>query len=59
MLWKKLYDDAPDSQMRIAVLEAEAALRSQMVAVEREQNGLMVDAYREALDAPRVAQARR
>jgi hypothetical protein len=59
MLWKKLYDAAPDSQMRIAVLEAEAALRSQMVAVEKEQNSLMVDAYCEALDAPRVAQARR
>jgi hypothetical protein len=59
MLWKKLYDAAPDSQMRIAILEAEAALRSQMVAVEREQNALMVDAYREALDAPRVALARR
>jgi hypothetical protein len=59
MLWKKLYDAAPDSQMRIAVLEAEAALRSQMVAVEREQNALMVDAYREALDAPRVIAARK
>jgi hypothetical protein len=59
MLWKKLYDTAPDSQMRIAVLEAEASLRSQLVDVEREQNGLMVAAYREALDTPRVTQARR
>jgi uncharacterized membrane protein YidH (DUF202 family) len=59
MLWKKLYDAAPDSQMRIAALEAEASLRSQMVDVEREQNTLMIQAYREALDTPRVAQARK
>ncbi|HEU0177356.1 MAG TPA: hypothetical protein VFV58_24085 [Blastocatellia bacterium] len=59
MLWKKLYDSAPDSMMRVAVLEAEAALRSQLVEVEREQNSLMVAAYREALDTPRVTQARR
>jgi hypothetical protein len=59
MLWKKLYDSAPDSMMRVAVLEAEAALRSQLVDVEREQNSLMVAAYREALDTPRVTQARR
>jgi hypothetical protein len=59
MLWKKLYDSAPDSMMRVAVLEAEAALRSQLVEVEREQNSLMVQAYREALDTPRVVAARR
>src|SRR5262245_12255494 len=59
MLWKKLYDSAPDSMMRVAVLEAEAILRSQLVEVEREQNSLMVAAYREALDTPRVVAARR
>jgi predicted Co/Zn/Cd cation transporter (cation efflux family) len=59
MLWKKLYDSAPDSMMRIAVLENEASLRSRMVDVEREQNGLMIQAYREALDTPRVTAARR
>jgi hypothetical protein len=59
MLWKKLYDSAPDSMMRVAVLEAEASLRSQMVDVEREQNALMIQAYREALDTPRVTAARR
>jgi hypothetical protein len=59
MLWKKLYDAAPDSMMRVAVLEAEAVLRSQMVDVEKEQNALMIQAYREALDTARVAQARR
>jgi uncharacterized membrane protein YhaH (DUF805 family) len=59
MLWKRLYDMAPDSMMRVAVLEAEASLRSRMIDVEREQNDLMVQAYREALDTPRVTQARR
>jgi hypothetical protein len=59
MLWKKLYDAAPDSMMRVAVLEAEASLRSQLVDVEREQNALMIAAYREALDTPRVTQARK
>jgi hypothetical protein len=59
MLWKKLYDSAPDSMMKVAVLEAEAALRSQLVEVEREQNALMIAAYREALETPRVNAARR
>jgi hypothetical protein len=59
MLWKKLYDSAPDSLMKVAVLEAEASLRSQLVEVEREQNALMVAAYREALATPRVTEARR
>jgi hypothetical protein len=30
-----------------------------MVDVEKEQNALMIAAYREALDTPRVTQARR
>lgn len=59
MLWKKLYDAAPESAMRVAVLEAEADLRSQLVEVQREQNTLMVGAYRESMDTPRVSAARR
>lgn len=59
LLWKRLYDAAPESAMRVAVLEAEAALRSQLVEVQREQNELMIASYREALDTPRVTQARR
>lgn len=58
MLWKRLYDAAPESAMRVAVLEAEAELRSQLVEVTREQNDLMVESYRQALDTPRVRQAR-
>ncbi len=45
--------------MRVAVLEAEADLRSQLVEVQREQNTLMVGAYRESMDTPRVSAARR
>lgn len=59
LLWKRLYDSDHTSAMRIAVLAAEAALRSQLVEVQREQNDLMIAAYREALDTPRVSQARR
>jgi hypothetical protein len=59
MLWKRLYDLAPDSAARIAVLEAEADLRSQLIEVQREQNNLMVAAYRESLDTARVANARK
>jgi hypothetical protein len=51
--------DMYDSMMRVAALEAEAALRSQMVDVEGEQNTLMIQAYREALDTPRGAATRR
>jgi hypothetical protein len=59
MLWKKLYDAAPESAMRVAVLEAEADLRSQLVDVQREQNTLMIQAYRDAIETPRVMDARR
>jgi hypothetical protein len=59
MLAKKLYDAAPESAMRIAVLEAEADLRSQLVEVQKEQNALMIGAYRESLNTPRVTAARK
>jgi hypothetical protein len=59
MLWKKLYDSAPESAMRVAILEAEASMRSQMVDIQRQQNELLLESYREALDTPRVAEARR
>lgn len=59
MLWKRLYDSAPESAMRVAVLEAEASFRSQLVEVQKEQNGLMVHAYQGAMNSPRVSAARR
>lgn len=59
MLWKHLYDAAPDSQTRVAVLEAEAELKTGLVSVMKEQNQLMIDAYRDSLQTPRVTEARR
>ncbi len=59
MLWKRLYDLGPESQTRITVLEAEADLRSDLVKVQREQNQLMVSAYRESLNTARVNEARK
>lgn len=59
MLWKKLYDAAPESAMRIAVLEAEACLRSQLVEIQKEQNALMIQAYRDGMSTPRVSAARK
>ncbi len=59
MLWKRLYDSAPESAMRVAVLATEAQLRSDLVEIAREQNALMVASYREGLRTPEVEQARR
>lgn len=59
MLWKRLYDAAPESAMRVAVLEAEASLRSQLVEIQKEQNALMVQAYRDGMNTPRVSAARK
>lgn len=59
MLWKRLYDSAPESAMRVAVLETEAQLRSDLVEIAREQNALMIASYREGLRTPDVAQARK
>ncbi len=59
MLWKKLYDLAPDSAMRAAVLDAEASLRSELVQIQREQNALIVASIRDAMDTPKVTEARR
>ncbi len=59
MLWKCLYDLGPESQTRIAVLEAEADLRTELVKVQREQNDLMISAYRESLSTARVNEARK
>ncbi len=59
MLWKRLYDAAPESAMRVAVLEAEADLRSQLVEIQKEQNTLMVQAYRDGMNTSRVSAARK
>jgi hypothetical protein len=59
MLWKRLYDGAPESETRIAVLEAEAELRTEIVNIQREQNALMIESYRDSLNTPRVEAARK
>lgn len=59
MLWKRLYDAAPESAMRIAVLETEASLKSQLVEIQSEQNDLMIIAMREAMKSPEVMEARK
>jgi|SRR5262245_48058838 len=59
MLWKRLYDLGPESQTRIAVLEAEADLRSELVKIQREQNDLMIGAYRDGMNTARVNEARK
>jgi hypothetical protein len=58
MLWKRLYDAAPESEARIAVMEAEAELKEEIIQIEREKNALMIDAYRRSLDTDRVTAAR-
>jgi hypothetical protein len=58
ILWKTLYDRRPDSQARLAVLEADAAFRDGLLKVKREQDALMVHAYRSAIRAPEVTAAK-
>jgi hypothetical protein len=58
ILWKTLYDRRPDSQARLAVLEADAAFRDGLLKVKREQDALMIHAYRSAIRAPEVTAAK-
>jgi len=58
MLWKHLYDAAPESATRTAVLEAESDLRSELVRVRRQQDQMMVEEYRKSLTAEPVKRAR-
>ncbi len=58
ILWKTLYDRRPDSQARLAVLEADAAFRDGLLKVKREQDALMINAYRSAIRAPEVTAAK-
>lgn len=56
-LWKWLLDLHPESQERIAALEVEAEYANQWRELHREQNTMMVDAYRGAMDRPEIKQA--
>ena len=58
ILWKMLYDRRPESQARLAALEADAVFREGLLKVRREQDALMIDAYRAAIRAPEVTAAK-
>lgn len=58
MLWKRLYDLAPESEARVEVLETEAELRREIMKIEREKNALMIESYRDSLNTPAVEEAR-
>lgn len=56
-LWKWLLDLHPDSQERIATLEAESEYNTQWRQIQREQRDQIIGAYREGIDAPEVKAA--
>ncbi len=56
-LWKWLLDLHPDSQERIATLEAESEYNAQWREIQREQREQIVNAYREAQTSPEVKNA--
>ena len=56
-LWKWLLDLHPDSQERIATLEAESEYNTQWRQIQREQREQIIGAYREGIDAPEVKTA--
>jgi hypothetical protein len=57
-LWKRLYDLDPQSKTRTAILESEAELMDEIIGVQRQQNRLMIESYRDSLDTEAVRQAR-
>ncbi|MGH9841079.1 MAG: hypothetical protein ACREEM_20170 [Blastocatellia bacterium] len=56
-LWKWLLDLHPDSQERIATLEAESQYNAQWRDIQREQRDQIITAYREAQTSPEVKTA--
>lgn len=56
-LWKWLLDLHPDSQERIATLEAESSYNTQWRTIQREQRDQIIGAYREAQDSAEVKEA--
>ena len=58
MLAKRLYELRPDSQIRVAVLENEAKLMTELIAIEAEQNAALVADYRGSFNTETVKQAR-
>jgi hypothetical protein len=56
-LWKWLLDLHPDSQERIATLEAESQYNAHWRNIQREQRDQIINAYREAQTSPEVKNA--
>lgn len=56
-LWKWLLDLHPDSQERIATLEAESEYNAQWRDIQREQRDQIINAYREAQTSAEVKNA--
>lgn len=57
MLWKRLYDAAPESKIRTSALEADAAFRSELIKLQVQQNEIMLSAMRQAQDSEDVLSA--
>jgi hypothetical protein len=55
--WKSLYDRKPKSQQRLAVLEMHAQFRTGLLRIQERQQGMMLDAYRNAINSPAVKEA--
>lgn len=56
-LWKWLLDLHPDSQERIATLEAESEYNAQWREIQREQHNQIIAAYRDGMESPEVKAA--
>jgi hypothetical protein len=57
MLWKHLYDKAPESETRTQVLETEAELKSRILAIERRKGLKMIEAYSSSMETQEVEDA--
>lgn len=57
VLWKELYDKKPESQQRAEVLEANAEFQAGLLDVQRQQNNIIINQFREALNSPEVIAA--
>jgi hypothetical protein len=58
MLWKWLYDLAPESQIQVAIMELEAEVKSELIEIRKEDYRVGLEAYRAARDTDRVKEAR-
>jgi hypothetical protein len=57
VLWKMLYDRKPKSQQRLAILGMQAKFRTGLLKIQEQQQGMMLHAYRNAINSPAVKEA--